>query len=80
MWRMQPAQDQPLALTTVRPLCPTNGKEEEVNAGEEAELARCCQAEHVEAEEIRRPEVKGRLDDMVITGAPLSFNLRNCSR
>eukprot|EP00066_Takifugu_rubripes_P007341 XP_003972785.2 PREDICTED: LOW QUALITY PROTEIN: scm-like with four MBT domains protein 2 [Takifugu rubripes] len=41
MWRMQPAQDQPLALTTVRPLCPTNGKEEEVNADlleEEAEF------------------------------------------
>lgn len=38
-WRMQPAQDQPLALTTLRPLCPTNGKEEEVNTGEEAELA-----------------------------------------
>lgn len=49
MWRMQPAQDQPLALTTVRPLCPTNGKEEEVNAGEEAELASCCRAEPVEA-------------------------------
>lgn len=31
---MQPAQDQPLALTAVRPLCSTNGKEEEANAGE----------------------------------------------
>lgn len=36
---MQSAQDQPLALTAVRPLGATNGKEEEAGAGEEAELA-----------------------------------------
>lgn len=39
MWRMQSTQDQPLALTTGRSLCPTNGKEEEMDAGEEAGLA-----------------------------------------
>lgn len=39
MWRMQSAQDQPLALTAVRSLGATNGKEEEAGAGEEAELA-----------------------------------------
>lgn len=35
---MQSAQDQPPALAAVRPLGATNGKEEEVDAGEEAEL------------------------------------------
>lgn len=34
MWRMQSAQDQPL-----RSLGATNGKEEEADAGEKAELA-----------------------------------------
>lgn len=35
---MQSAQDQPPALTVVRPLGATNGKEEEADPGEEAEL------------------------------------------
>lgn len=39
MWRMQSAQDQPLALTVVRSLGATNGKEEEADSGEEAALA-----------------------------------------
>lgn len=38
MWRMQSAQDQPLALTALRSLGATNGKEEEANTGEEAAL------------------------------------------
>lgn len=71
---MQSAQDQPLALTTGRSLCPTNGKEEEMDAGEEAGLAGFFE------KETRHSEVKGRVDDMIFmedpqAGSLPSFNL-----
>lgn len=68
MWRMQSAQDQPPALTVVRSLGATNGKEEEADAGEEAALAAVSVESNLfdvrggggPVNQTGNPEVKGR--------------------